>query len=206
MATLAYPVAQSTATYNTAKLKTAVDNLKPSGKSQVYSSFPNIKSVLDTLKPTGVSQAYSSFPQIKTVLDNKKLSSKLNNSSLIPANQTKLAASYWMASQLASPQRTTTSNLKPPSTTQVNWYPVGMSFGQSTIDSLKPKATTQGTLVTPYLYETFTLNSMSMSKLTIANNTAPMIVTEMYNEKMLTIKTGSVYAYGELQRNNGWMN
>jgi hypothetical protein len=206
MATLAYPVAQSTGTYNISKLKVAVDNLKPSGKSQDYSSFPKTTWVLETLKPTGVSQLFSSFTPFKTVLDNNKLSSKLNNASLVQANLTKLAATYWFPSQLSQPKQTTINGLVPPSYTTVNWYPDGMTFGQTSVDSMNTADVTPSVLVTPYFYETLTLTSMSMSQITIANNTSPMIVTDMYNEKMLTIKTGTVYAFGELQRRNGWIN
>lgn len=203
MATLAYPVVQSTSTYNAAKLKTAVNNLKPNGKSQIYSGFLAIKTTLDTLKPSGTSQVYSKFTNIKSVTDTKKLSLILTNSAWVPSTSTKVKATNWTPIQIASILPSTTSNLK--NTIRVSsWNSTLVSFEKSSVDPMKPADLTIGMLVTPYNYETFSIDSMAMTKLTIANSLTVVPVVYSYNEKMLSMKSGSIAAFGVAPK-QGWV-
>lgn len=204
MATLAYPVGQTTSTYNSTKFKSVRDTLKPSGKSQVYSSFPATKFVLDTLKLNGNTQAYSKFLSIQIPLDTKKLSSKLNNAAWVPSTSSNLKATYWIPVQMGSVGKTNLANLKNTINTS-NWVPTIISFGQVNLNSLKVKDYTIGILSTPYSYESLANGSMTTEFVTIANQTSFTPVETVTSNSLLTIKVGPISAFG-VAPNHGWVN
>ena len=156
------------------------------------------------MKPSGKSYNTTTFEQIGIPLDTNKLSSKLQNSSLVEANQPKLKASVWYADNIKGfiPSSTDTLAAEVYST---SWSAIGIGSGQINIVPMYSGNTTIGQLSTPYLYDSFTTGSMIL-----VNNTTIGILTtatptiDSYNEKMLTLDTGCVMAYGELQLNNGW--
>lgn len=204
MATLAYPVVKSTNTILFGpQVKPSVDTLKPSGKS--FNSITNVnwKWVLDTNKPSGKSYITTTFEQIGIPLDTKKLSTKLQNSSLIEANQPKLKATVWYTNNIKDFIPSTTNKLAA-NVYSTAWSPIGVSSGQLTINPMYSGNITIGQLSTPYLYELFSGSTLMTSMISIVNSNVTTPVETLNNEKMLTLETGCVLAYGELQRNNGW--
>lgn len=204
MATLAYPVTQST----TNKLfgptiGTSFGNSKPTGKS--FNTLTNInwKWVLDTNKPTGKSDITTTFEMIGIPLDNKKLSSMLYNSNLVEANRPKLKASVWYANNIKGFIPSTPDILASEIYTS-SWLTTGLTVGEYSIAPMYSGNVTIGQLSTPYLYETFTNSNLMTSKISIVNAPMTTPVETINNEKMLTLETGCVMAYGDIR--NGWVN
>jgi hypothetical protein len=208
MATLAYPVTQST----TNKLfgptiGTSFGNTKPTGKS-TNTTITNVnwKWVLDKNKLNGNSVITSTFIKFQIPLDNKKLSSMEFNSAWPQANTAKLGYSKWYANNITGFFKSTSNN-QIATIKASSWYPTVLSFNNSAIAPMKSGNVYAGSLVTPYLYSTSVTGSMILVKNTtigISTNTTGTI--HSYNEKILTLKTGAIYAFGELQRHNGWTN
>lgn len=205
MATLAYPVVQSTSRYNSTKIKSVLDVNKPSGARQLYSGFPTTKWVLDTKKLNGNTQIYSQFASTKIPLDTKKLSSVFNNAAWVPSTSSKVKPTKWTPIQIAGTYQTNLSNLKNTAGTS-SWVPTILSFGQTNLVSLKSKDFTIGILSTPYSYESLANGSMSTKFITIANpSNATNLVETLTPNSLLTIKVGAIAAFG-VAPNHGWFN
>lgn len=207
MATLAYPVSQST----TNKLfgptiGTSFGNTKPTGKSFNNITNVNWNWVLDKNKLNGNSVIPTTFVTFKIPLDNKKLSAMEFNSSWAQANTAKLGTSRWYPNNITGFFNSASNNQTVSIKTTV-WNPTFLSFDNSSIAAMQSGNVAAGSLVTPYLYDTLTTGSLILVNNTtigISTNTTGTIYS--YNEKMLTLNIGSVSAFGELQRNNGWTN
>lgn len=208
MATLAYPVSQST----TNKLfgptiGTSFGNTKPSGKS--FNTLTNVdwKWVLDTNKPTGNSVTTYTFVKFKIPLDTNKLSSMRTNDSWQQSDTAKLGVSLWYPENIKAFHQSSSNN-QIISIGISAWIPELLSFDNSAPVAMTTGNVYAGSLVEPYLYETLTSGSMLLVRnTTIGIKTlSDQEAIHSYNEKMLTLNTGCVLAYGELQRNNGWVN
>lgn len=208
MATLAYPVAQSSANKLFGpNIGTSFGNTKPTGKS-TNTTITNVnwKWVLDKNKPSGTSAPPVTFIKVQIPLDTKKLSLMEFNSAWPQANTAKLGYTKWYANNITGFFKSTSNN-QIATLKATSWYPAVIGFNTSTNATMKSGNVYAGSLVTPYLYETSASGSMILVKNTtigISTNTTATI--HSYNEKMLTLKTGAIYAFGELQRHNGWTN
>lgn len=207
MATLAYPVSQST----TNKLfgptiGTSFGNSKPTGKSFNTITNVNWKWVLDTNKLNGNSVIPTTFVKFQIPLDTNKLSTMRVNSTWAQANTAKLGVSRWYPNNITD-FLPSASNNQIVSIRTSDWKPNGVSFDNSAITPMTTGNVYAGSLVDSYLYETLTTGSMILvnnTTIAIGYNSTPTI--HSYNEKVLTLNTGCISAYGELQRNNGWIN
>lgn len=207
MATLAYPVSQST----TNKLfgptiGTSFGNAKPTGKS--FNSITNVnwKWVLEANKLNGNSVTPSTFIKLKVVLDNKKLSLMPFNPNWVQADTPNIGFSNWVTDNIKGFFKSS-SDAQTATTKTSHWIPNDINFGTSIVTSMTTGNVYAGSLVEPYLYETFTTGSMILVRnTTIGISTNSTETIHSYNEKMLTLETGCVLAYGELERNNGWVN
>jgi hypothetical protein len=207
MATLAYPVSQSTTnTLFGPTIGSGLDNLKPTGKS--FNSITNINWgwVLEANKLNGNSVRPTTFVKIQIPLDTKKLSLMEFNSSWAQANTAKLGVSRWYPNNITGFFNSSANNQI--ATFKVtSWLPTILSFENAAIAPMQTGNVYAGSLVTPYLYETFTTGSMILvNNTTIGIGTSSVPTIYSYTDGVVTIKTGSVSAYGELQRNNGWTN
>jgi len=204
MATLAYPVAQSTtSTLFGPRIGTSFGNSKPTGQS--FNIISNVLwgIVLDQNKLNGISVQSTTFVPLQIPLDTTKLSAMEVSSAWNQVDTAKLAASKWIPENVTLDSKTN-SNLSVSVGTS-NWSPLYIEFDDTSIDDMTTGNVYAGELVTPYLYDSFTTGSMILVNNTtigILNTITPTI--DSTNEKMLTLKTGCVLAYGELQRNNGW--
>ncbi len=207
MATLAYPVSQST----TNKLfgptiGTGFGNSKPTGKS--FNSITNVdwKWVLDKNKLNGTSVRQTTFVNFQISLDTNKLSAMRVSGTWVQEDTAKLGVSRWYPNNITEfDEKSIDNQLATVSTTE--WTPIGLEFDNSAIDPMQSGNVYAGSLVEPYLYESFTTGSMILvNNTTIGILTTSIETIHSYNEKMLTLNTGCISAYGELQRNNGWVN
>lgn len=207
MATLAYPVSQST----TNKLfgptiGTGFGNSKPTGKS--FNSITNVdwKWVLDKNKLNGTSVRQTTFVNFQIPLDTNKLSAMQVSSTWVQEDTAKLGVSRWYPNNITEfDEKSIDRQIVTVSTTE--WKPIGLEFDNSAIDPMQSGNAYAGVLVEPYLYETYTTGSMILVNNTmIGIITNPIETIHSYNEKMLTLNTGCISAYGDLQRNNGWVN
>lgn len=207
MATLAYPVGQST----TNKLfgptiGTSFGNSKPTGKSFNTITNVNWKWVLDTNKLTGNSVIPTTFVKFQIPLDTNKLSAMRVNSTWVQANTAKLGVSRWYPNNI-NDFLPSASNNQLVTISVTDWKPDGFSFDYSAIAPMNTGNVYAGSLVEPYLYETLTTGSMILVNNTMTGTITTTVETiHSYNEKMLTLNIGCISAYGELQRNNGWVN
>lgn len=207
MATLAYPVTQSTTTKLFGPtIGTSFGNAKPTGKS-TNTTITNINWmwVLDKNKLTGTSSPLVSFVKFQIPLDTKKLSSMEFNSSWAQANTAKLGVTKWYANNVTGFFKSSSNNQTVSIKTSV-WTPDGLSFDKSSIASMTSGNVAAGSLVTPYLYDTSTTGSMILvnnTTIAIGTNTTTATI-HSYNEKMLTLNTGCISAFGSVH--TGWIN
>lgn len=205
MATLAYPVAQSTtSTLFGPMVGPSFGNSKPTGQS--FNVLSNILwgIVLDQNKLNGISVRATTFVPLQIPLDTAKLSAMEVSSAWNQVDTAKLAASKWIPENVTLDSKTN-SNLSVSVGTSY-WSPLYIGVDNIAIDVMTTGNVYAGVLVTPYLYDSFTTGSMILvNNTTIGIPDASATPTiHSYNEKMLTLNTGCVLAYGELQRNNGW--
>lgn len=205
MAILAYPVAQSTtSSLFGPKIGTSFGNSKPTGQS--FNVITNVLwgIVLDQNKLNEPSAQTTSFVKLQIPLDTKKLSSIEVNSAWSQSNTAKLGTTVWYANAISFG-----NTIRDNQTVSINvssWTSLSINFDNTTTDVMQTGNVYAGSLIDPYLYDSLTTGSMILVNNTTIGipNASSTPTIDSYNEKMLTLNTGCVMAYGELQRNNGW--